>query len=329
MHLRGADGAWVPVALDQDGKWQVHGVALLDFEDGTASCKDTGNAALNDSVHGSVQAGEWDGVRFDLGVPFALNHNDSATAPAPLDVTPMFWVWQTGYKFLRIDVLNGTPAPDNRWNIHVGSTGCASDAKTTPPTEPCAKPNRATVELTGFDPTKEPVVADIAALLDGVDVTAETPETSPGCMSTPGDAAQARGPLASTSDGVRWGAETEARAGAAFVVVPELLGCSLDAAWRWSAPDVAVQVDDGEQADGGSDVLALRPGVQVRIAPGLEAWTAASIPVYERVGGVQLVETFSVSFGLVLGLGLGGDEPPAGGCAPDGCDDGYPAGEGT
>ncbi len=33
----------------------------------------------------------------------------------------MFWSWQLGYKFLRVDTA------DDEFRIHLGSTGCQSD----------------------------------------------------------------------------------------------------------------------------------------------------------------------------------------------------------
>jgi peptidoglycan/LPS O-acetylase OafA/YrhL len=39
-----------------------------------------------------------------------------------------------------------------------------------------------------FDVTKQTVVADIGAVLAGVNVDVNAPNTSPGCMSFPGDA---------------------------------------------------------------------------------------------------------------------------------------------
>ena len=105
IEVRDAEGTWVPVALEDDGKWQNGTVPLLDFENGTGGCADSGNADLNDQIVGTVASGTYDAVRFTLGVPFALNHNDSATSPAPLNAPGMFWTWQGGFKFLRVDLM--------------------------------------------------------------------------------------------------------------------------------------------------------------------------------------------------------------------------------
>lgn len=180
----------VPLTLEQDGKWQVDSVALLDFEDGSGDCSANGNAEINMTVRGTVPAGEYTGLRFELGVPHDLNHADTATAPAPLNVGAMFWAWQTGHKFLRIDMFTDNTQPKNKWFIHLGSGGCSSDAPTTSPTTKCAKPNRPTYTFASFNAEKDVVELDLASLLKDVDISSDTPDTPIGCMSSPKDAAE-------------------------------------------------------------------------------------------------------------------------------------------
>jgi len=193
IQLRNTDGGWEDLALD-DSDWQHEGIALLDFEDGTASCADSGTSQLNDQIIGQIGHGTHDAVRFDVGVPFALNHLDSATAPAPLNAPGMFWAWQSGYKFLRVDfaVAGDTPS---RWNVHIGSTGCVSDAPTSAPEDPCTRPARATIEL-DLPPTGE-LAIDLAQLVSAVDLSANSAETPPGCMSAPTEPADCSGTFGS------------------------------------------------------------------------------------------------------------------------------------
>lgn len=185
IQLIDEDGGAVDVTLEQND-WQHEGVALLDFEDGTGLCADGGNAETRDVVTGTVPEGEYTAVRFELAVPFELNHLDTTTAPSPLNVPSMFWNWQGGHKFLRVDFNNGA-AMDAGWFVHLGSTGCTSAGATAPPDAPCAKPNAAIIELDGFDPDASTVVFDAAALVAGADLTANEPMTPPGCMSNPAD----------------------------------------------------------------------------------------------------------------------------------------------
>lgn len=185
VRLIDADGGETPLAFDQDGLWQYENVALLDFEDGGEGCGEGGNVALNDTVYGTAPPGEYTGVAFTLGVPFALNHQDVTAAPAPLNLGAMFWSWQGGYKFARIDLLTeATELPG--YFIHLGSTGCESASSVVAPEKACARPNRVEVRLEGFDPARDVIVADLASLVAGVDLGDNTPEP-PGCMSGPTD----------------------------------------------------------------------------------------------------------------------------------------------
>ncbi len=182
VRLIAADGAEVPLELKQDGLWQTEGVALLDFEDGTAGCAEFGNEALRNKVVGTVPEGEYTGLAFTMGVPFELNHLDTTVAPSPLNIPALWWNWQFGYKFARIELL----ADDQVWLLHLGSTGCEAPDGNTPPESPCANTNAVEVRLDNFNPTMNFVVADLATLFADVDLSTTVPEP-PGCMSGPQD----------------------------------------------------------------------------------------------------------------------------------------------
>ena len=220
LRLVNAAGEEVPINLEQDGLWQVQNVALLDFENATGGCSDVGTEATNNQVKGTVPEGNYDGLVFDLGVPFELNHADATTAPSPLNVSSLFWSWQYGYKFARIEILKaqvaGSNAPDETvnvdkgnqasaealghaggtemmdmgdgaangfWPIHLGSTGCSSPAPVVSPAAECARPNLSTVRLESFSPANDTVTLDVATLLKGVDVGKSLELAPPGCMS--------------------------------------------------------------------------------------------------------------------------------------------------
>lgn len=197
MKLLRTDGSSVPVQLLQDGMWQYQNLALLDFENGQGPCKN-GTAALNTSIRGSVPKGNYSGIEFTVGVPFALNHQDPTIAPAPLNSTAMFWNWQGGYKFIKFDTSssihsnqaagNITSGPITRYSVHLGSTVCTSSGKTQPPNNHCQNPNRITVRLDRFNPQKQSVVVDMGVVLAQANVDVNAKGTSPGCMSFPKDA---------------------------------------------------------------------------------------------------------------------------------------------
>ena len=210
-------GNAVPVTLEQDGRWQHQNVALLDFENKQGPCAN-GTEETREVVVGTVPAGSYAGLRFTLGVPFDLNHQDATLAASPMNLTSLFWTWQGGYKFFRVDLEPdrmgmgpmAAPKPEGHmaakpeghaakpeagtghggassgWAIHLGSTGCQSAGMMQAPAD-CANPNRAAVELAPFDPAASVVVADLRALLAVTNVEANQPETAFGCMSGPND----------------------------------------------------------------------------------------------------------------------------------------------
>jgi uncharacterized repeat protein (TIGR04052 family) len=105
------EGNAVPLKLVQDGKWQYQNTALLDFEDGKSAC-DNGTAEIKTTVVGTIPQGDYQSLQFTLGVPQNLNHEDAAIAPSPLNLTSMWWNWQGGYKFLRVDLTTENAMAD-------------------------------------------------------------------------------------------------------------------------------------------------------------------------------------------------------------------------
>ncbi len=209
-----AAGKAVPVTLQQDGQWQFQSVALLDFEDKSGACAN-GTPEMRDRVVGTVPPGDYRRLRFTLGVPFDLNHADATLATSPLNLTSLWWNWQGGYKFLRIDLAMAAQAPaadhpspshqakggqgeashgkphpaghesQSGFAIHLGSTACQSDRAMQPPMR-CDHPNRAEVSL-AFNPTQDVVIADLAALLAATNLATNHPHTPAGCMAAPDD----------------------------------------------------------------------------------------------------------------------------------------------
>ena len=170
------DGTKVPFELEPDGVFQSSKVALLDFEDRTGGCNN-GTEALHTKLVGRAPAGKYTGITFTIGVPEALNHQNAATAEAPLNLSGLFWNWQGGYKFLRLD--GKVPSTNSGFVMHLGSTGCTAGA--TPDSYVCTKRNAATVTLTA-DPFAATFLADWKALLAGVAIDADK-GGMPGCMS--------------------------------------------------------------------------------------------------------------------------------------------------
>ncbi|MEA5502244.1 MbnP family copper-binding protein [Halotia wernerae UHCC 0503] len=190
-------GKTVPLDLTQDGKWQYQNVALLDFENKSDSCAN-GTVETRNQVIGKVPQGNYQGLQFTLGVPFNLNHADSVTAPSPLNLTSLWWNWLLGYKFARIDLISPSPnsSAGTKHNaqghkaegfpIHLGSTGCEAAEGSQKPSN-CTHLNTSKVIFVKFDPNKDVVIADLAALVASTNLTVNQPNSPPGCMSSPDD----------------------------------------------------------------------------------------------------------------------------------------------
>lgn len=200
IELIDQSGNRYPLALDGDSPWQWDHVAMLDFQDHGDFCKGEAkptNHVVAGQIEGVSEGTRMTGVAFKVGVPFEYNHWDASQAPAPLNRPGMFWRWQTGYKFMRLDVepAGGVERPDpenpgqttiaTRWNLHLGSTGCEGDPATGEPHD-CSARNVVDVELSGHDVLEETIVLDYGALIAGNDLSRD--EGGPvGCMSGTND----------------------------------------------------------------------------------------------------------------------------------------------
>lgn len=169
VRLVTVDGDEYPVTLADDGEFQGGGVALLDFEDGTGACKN-GTPERHTTLKGTVapqprHGGHgFAGVRFKIGVPQDLNHQDLTTQPAPLNDTTMSWTWNLGHIFFSAWGLFGTDP--YALGVHLGSTGCTGDAMAGEIVS-CTNPNRPEIALAGFDPDSSTIIVDWGAMFSG------------------------------------------------------------------------------------------------------------------------------------------------------------------
>ncbi len=178
VHLIRDNGEEVPMMLTTDSDFQHDDVALLDFEDDTGACSNA-SAATNTTVTGIVtDVDDYTGVRFTLGVPFDLNHADVGALPSPLNVPSMFWSWQGGRKFIRID----GEVDGKGMRFHLGSTGCMGQGNDV---EACTNPNRVEIRLDDVDVSAgQRVALDLDRLFEEVDLTPDD-DSSAVCMSGP------------------------------------------------------------------------------------------------------------------------------------------------
>lgn len=186
------DGRETALKLAKNSSFRVtsggSGVTLIDLEDGTGACVE-GTPGTNASVRGTVPHGKYVGLRYTVGVPYALNHTDSVGARAPLNSAAMAWSWQFGRKYAKIEV--GDPGgatgawTEHAFLVHLGSTGCEGNPATGE-TVRCAADNRAAVKLARFNPRRQQIAVDVKALVARNDITVNQAD-APGCMSGPTD----------------------------------------------------------------------------------------------------------------------------------------------
>lgn len=228
------EGQVIPVALDADAKSQNADVALLDFRDKDENCAGEGaNTNFNDTITIKVDVDSElviSDLQFTLGVPFELNHLDQSLAEAPLDnpgtASGMAWSWQVGYKFTGLDVkpVGGITRPgedtwsSNRWNLHIGSTGCSADTANGEEPEPCDNPNRTTIKLPleGANLEDIAIQLDYAKLVEGSNLSQDEGGAS-GCMSGFSDP---ECPAVFERLGLPWG-DAEAVEQSVFSIVPK------------------------------------------------------------------------------------------------------------
>lgn len=149
-----------PVKL-QTNHWQSQQIALF-MQSGDCS------QASNHILQFAGDVNDFLTLSFEMAVPFALNHQNPLRQASPLNLSSMFWTWQTGHKFLRVDLHNKS---DN-FSFHLGSIGCESASKVRSPSAECAKPNRFSFTLQKQDSGNRLVLhldklfADLAATQD-------------------------------------------------------------------------------------------------------------------------------------------------------------------
>ncbi|WP_061248893.1 MbnP family copper-binding protein [Leptospira alstonii] len=163
-------GEEIPLVLNQDGKFQSGDITLLDFENKTGKCD--GTSETNNLVSAFVSPGVYKGVKFILGVPENKNHLDADNQSAPLNNSGMYWSWTSGYKFLKLDFETAETGSAGT-SVHIGSAGCVGTGSSST----CARANRVPVTLTpdgGFNPSTQEIKINVQALLQGIDLQANT-----------------------------------------------------------------------------------------------------------------------------------------------------------
>lgn len=161
-------GSWYPTEFVLS-PWQTRQVALLSLV--AQECNNV--VQFNNTLRftSDIDLAGATSVRFNLGLPFELNHLDPLQQPSPLNIPDMFWSWQMGYKFLRLDMQH----VEQGWSFHLGSIGCQADSRIRAPKKPCSQPNLFQVEVEKG--TADNIELALEQLLRGVD-----PDSAQSCM---------------------------------------------------------------------------------------------------------------------------------------------------
>lgn len=152
------DKQWTVISLPNNN-WQQNNIALIGMH-----CRDNKQAnvalqlpAFNDDVKS---------LKFTIGLPVNINHQNPLTATGIFNNANMFWTWQQGYKGLRLDLNN--ESGDN-WAYHIGAVGCQSSSSLRAPTTPCRQTNQVDIVI---DNIKDniPIIIDLSRVVAGVDI---------------------------------------------------------------------------------------------------------------------------------------------------------------
>lgn len=187
VRLVKADGTSTPLTLDQNSH-QFENVALIDHTGG--ACDASPGASLGSTVTGTIpnNGSSYSALRFTLGVPETLNHQNQVAMPSPLNLAKLWWSWAGGYKHATLEVkpVGGITRPADpaftatTFNIHLGSTSCRNSTATG--TGSCAKNNRPVIVLNSFTPNTGKVRLDYATLVSDSKLTEDNGGPA-GCMS--------------------------------------------------------------------------------------------------------------------------------------------------
>ncbi len=190
--LIGANGERYPISLDP-GPRQSDRIALVDFLDRQDGC-DGDQKETHTRITGTLPSdASGSRLEFTVGVPEDWNHIDSVGAPAPLDVASLYWSWQGGFKFMRIDLApeGGISRPDEpdfvatTFNFHLGSTDCKGQPESGESVQ-CERANRPLIVLEGYTENVSRVVLRYDQLIADLDLSVDQADT-PGCMSATSD----------------------------------------------------------------------------------------------------------------------------------------------
>jgi uncharacterized repeat protein (TIGR04052 family) len=161
IEVKTKKAGWKPWLMTTN-PYQVDNIALLGEVCGEKNKQSHWQLALTPLTE-AVNITE---LRFTVGVPFSQNHLNPLTQASPLNVSSMFWGWQGGHKFMRIELMS----KNDDWLFHLGSTGCKALSPVRAPKEECLQPNRVLITLPFTQHTTD-IEFDLAVLFQHLTLT--------------------------------------------------------------------------------------------------------------------------------------------------------------
>ncbi len=190
-------GTEVPITLTQNdhqtgsGETSAVLIDLASKQAGTACERSAdGSAETYPTLVGKVPPGTYVRLRATVGLPAALNHSDTmgADTPVPLQNMAMGWSWQSGRKFIKLEldpvgaVTNADNSTAATYNVHVASTDCTGTVSTG---FGCTKANMVAIDI-ALNPASQQVALDLNEVFRGVNLSRNA-TGAVGCMSATDD----------------------------------------------------------------------------------------------------------------------------------------------
>lgn len=173
-----ASGDAVAWDLDTVEGWQAEGAALIDLETGDSAC-DEGTAGSNDRITGTAMLPEGldeAGLRFVVGLPFALSHAPLTGATGPLADADLFLSTTEGRQHFQANVRPSGGQVE--WPVKIHATGCTVAPDGSPLS--CVSENLVTIDLSPIDLVEGVVQVDLAGLLATSNLGTNASVTLPG-----------------------------------------------------------------------------------------------------------------------------------------------------
>ncbi len=112
-------------------------------------------------------------------------------------------------------------------------------------------------------------------------------------------------PLTTTPDDIRWGRDIDVQTGVSMSPWLDVLEITASVDYRFHDRDrIPNEDDEGRSVVGGRDEIGVAGGLAVRLTDRLHCGGRVHVPVWQRVGGVQLVETVSAMISCDVRVGL-------------------------